>query len=49
MKLEGVVFLAARTARSQAYAQCMAAHGLDPEQVLIYGGGGLGRPGQSSR
>ena len=47
MKLEGVLFLAARTARSQAYAQCMAAHGLDPDQVLIYGGNKTGRPGQS--
>jgi methionyl-tRNA formyltransferase len=47
MKLEGVLFLAARTARSQAYAQCMAAHGIDPEQVLIYGGNKSGRPGQS--
>jgi len=47
VKLEDVLFLAARTARSQAYAQCMAAHGLDPEQVLIYGGSKTGRPGQS--
>lgn len=46
MKLEGVLFLAARTARSQAYAQCMAVHGLDPQQVLIYGGSKSGRPGQ---
>lgn len=48
MKLEGVLFIAARTARSQAYAQCMAAHGLEPEQVLIYGGKNSGRPGQST-
>lgn len=47
MKLEGVLFLAARTARSQAYAQCMAAHDLDPDQVLIYGGNSGRRPGQS--
>jgi len=47
VKLDGVLFLAARTARSQTYAQCMAAHGLDPEQVLIYGGKNSGRPGQS--
>lgn len=47
MKLEGVLFLAARTARSQAYAQCMAARGLDPQQVLIYGSSESGRPGQS--
>lgn len=47
MKLDGVLFLAAHTARSQAYAQCMAAHGLDPEQVLIYGRENSGRPGQS--
>jgi len=46
VKLDGVLFLAARTARSQAYAQCMAAHGLDPEQVLIYGSKNGGRPGQ---
>jgi methionyl-tRNA formyltransferase len=47
VKLDGVLFLAARTARSQAYAQCMAAHGFDPEQVLIYGGSQSTRPGQS--
>lgn len=46
MKLDGVLFLAARTARSQAYAQCMSAHGLEPEQILIYGEQGSGRPGQ---
>jgi methionyl-tRNA formyltransferase len=46
VKLDGVLFLAARTARSQAYAQCMAARGLDPEQVLIYGGKNSGRPGE---
>ena len=45
--MDGVLFLAARTARSQAYAQCMTAHGLDPEQVLIYGSSNAGRPGQS--
>ena len=48
MKLDGVLFLAARTARSQAYAQCMAAHALEPEQVLIYGGENSGRPGQGA-
>jgi len=47
VKLDGVLFLAARTARSQAYAQCMAVHGFEPEQVLIYGEPGNGRPGQS--
>ncbi len=47
MKLDGVLFLAARTARSQAYAQSMAAHDLNPEQVLIYGASKTGRPGQS--
>ncbi len=46
MKLDGVLFIAARTARSRAYAQCMSAHGLEPEHVLIYGEQGGGRPGQ---
>lgn len=35
--LDRTLFLAARTARSQAYAQAMAAAGLHPGQVLICG------------
>ena len=35
--LNRMVFLAARTARSQAYAQAMAAAGFAPSQVIIYG------------
>jgi len=47
MNLNGVLFLAARTARSQAYAQCMAAHKLIPEEVVIFGKQGNKRLGQS--
>lgn len=47
MKLDGVLFLAAYTARSQAYAQSMAAHSLSPEFVLLYGKQDSGRPGQA--
>lgn len=37
MKLDGILFLAAFTARSQAYAQALAHRGLDPEHVLTFG------------
>ena len=47
MNLNGVLFLAARTARSQAYAQCMAAHKLIPEKVIIFGKQNSKRLGQS--
>lgn len=46
MRLRDVVFLAARTARSCAYAQALHEAGLIPEQVLIYGRENSGRPGQ---
>ncbi len=37
MKLEGVVFLAGFTARSQAYAQALGRNGLVPECTIAYG------------
>lgn len=36
-RIPGLVFLASRSARSQAYAQAMAAAGLAPERVLLFG------------
>jgi methionyl-tRNA formyltransferase len=44
--LPGVLFLAAHTARSQAYAQAMIARGFRPEHVLLFGVANQGRPGQ---
>ena len=38
MQLKGVLFLASQTTRSQAYAQAMVAHKLEPERVLVFGG-----------
>lgn len=35
--LTNLIFLAARTARSQAYAQAMAAAGITPSRVILYG------------
>lgn len=37
MILDGVLFLAAYTDRSRAYAQAMAAAGLSPDRVLLFG------------
>lgn len=37
MTLDGLLFLAACTTRSQAYAQAMAKAGLKPESVVIFG------------
>lgn len=37
MVIPGVLLLAAYTARSQAYAQALARHGLYPEKVLLLG------------
>jgi len=37
MKLNGVVLLAAQTARSQAYIQALVANGLYPEKVILLG------------
>lgn len=43
MRLRGVIVVAAHTMRSQAYLQALACHGLDPDQVILYGKDG-GRP-----
>jgi len=43
--LSGVTLLAADTARSRAYAQVLAHHGLQPESVVLFGGAS-GKPGQ---
>lgn len=45
--LKGVVYLAARTSRSNAYAQAMANAGFRPEKVLIFGGTAKPRLGQT--
>ncbi|MBI4665277.1 MAG: methionyl-tRNA formyltransferase [Nitrospinae bacterium] len=37
MNLPGVVFLAGRTVRAQAYAQAMARAGMKPEWAFVYG------------
>lgn len=47
MILTGVLFLAARTTRSQAYAQAMLRAGLYPEKVLLFGLDNSNKPGQS--
>lgn len=49
MSLQGVVFLAADTARSRAYAQAMAVSGMIPETTLLFGGGSQKRLGQAER
>tara|TARA_B100000315_G_C14530863_1_gene566084 strand:- start:271 stop:996 length:726 start_codon:yes stop_codon:yes gene_type:complete len=49
MKLHGVLFLAAFTPRSQAYAQAMAKADLYPEHVLFYGSSDGVLPGQSNK
>jgi methionyl-tRNA formyltransferase len=36
-KVPGVLFLASCTARSQAYAQALSHHGLEPEHVVLFG------------
>jgi methionyl-tRNA formyltransferase len=46
-ELKDTLFLAARTARSQSYAQAMARAGLVPDRVLIYGPAGSGLLGQT--
>jgi methionyl-tRNA formyltransferase len=38
MRLEGIVLLAAETARSQAYVQALVSHDLLPERVILLGG-----------
>lgn len=48
MTLDGVLFLAAQTARSQAYAQALAHAGLHPEAACLVGQPGSGRPGQAT-
>ena len=48
MILDGVLFLAARTARSQAYAQAMVNAELHPEVTAVVGKASSGRPGQMS-
>lgn len=37
MKLDGCTFLAGFTARSQIYAQAMAASNIEPERVILFG------------
>ncbi len=49
MILQDVIFLAARTVRSQAYAQCLARLGLIPRRTIIYGPPGGRLPGQLAR
>jgi len=49
MKLDGVLFLAAFTPRSQAYAQAMSKADLHPECVLLYGSPDGVLPGQSNK
>lgn len=44
--LPRVLFLAAYTSRSKAYAQALMNAGLEPAQVLLYGEPGKSRPGQ---
>ncbi|MSR77617.1 MAG: methionyl-tRNA formyltransferase [Candidatus Omnitrophica bacterium] len=48
MILKNVLFLAAYTARSQAYAQAMAYAGFSPEKVWLLGAEKGGLPGQLS-
>lgn len=47
MILSGTAFLAARTTRSQAYAQALLRAGLVPQSCLVYGEPGVRRLGQS--
>ena len=47
--LSKVLFLAAFTARSQAYAQAMVAHSFRPEACLLFGDESAGFPGQTER
>ena len=46
MILDNVLFLAAYTSRSQAYAQAMRHAGLYPSHVVLFGAEGSGQPGQ---
>ncbi len=48
MLLKGAVFLAARTTRSQAYAQALLRAGLVPEHVVVFGAADAGRLGQAA-
>lgn len=43
--LKDIIFIAARTVRSQAYAQCLARLGLEPRRTIIFGPS-RGLPGQ---
>ncbi|MEH6834033.1 MULTISPECIES: formyltransferase family protein [Falsihalocynthiibacter] len=49
MTLQGVVFLAADTARSSAYAQAMVNSGLSPQATLLFGMGSKARLGQAEQ
>lgn len=49
MTLQGVVFLAADTARSSAYAQAMVNSGFSPETTLLFGMGSKARLGQAEQ
>ncbi|MBU1040861.1 MAG: methionyl-tRNA formyltransferase [Proteobacteria bacterium] len=46
MILDNVLFLAARTARSQAYAQAMLNAGMSPASAIVYGAAASRRLGQ---
>jgi methionyl-tRNA formyltransferase len=47
MRLEGVVFLAANTARSKAYAQAMEAREIEVDTTLFFDEEGRERPGKT--
>ena len=44
MKLDGVILLAAYSLRSRAYAQALAAAGMEPDAVLMFGNAGQDMP-----
>jgi len=47
MKGGGILFLAANTPRSQAYAQAFAAHGIALDQVILFDRPGAAQPGKA--
>ena len=44
----GILFLAANTPRSQAYAQAFAAHGVTLEQAILFDHPGASQPGKAT-
>ena len=48
MKGVGILFLAANTPRSQAYAQAFAARGIDLAQAILFDRPGVTQPGKAS-